>query len=113
MKEFILKKKMANFYGFEGHPFMIRGNGELTLTKEGILFREILPKREYFIPIDEIIKVEIKRSHNLKTKLLPVLRIHYKERGETLIFGVCVGNNKDSLLWKEKIESLMKNRRLK
>jgi len=40
-------------------------------------------------------------------------RIHYKERGETLIFGVCVGNSKESLIWKEKIESLMKNRRLK
>jgi len=35
---------------------------------------------------------------------------HYKEKGETLIFGVCVGNNKDALIWKEKIESLMKRR---
>lgn len=126
MDDSILKKTGAIFYGFESidslgkshfHPFAIRGNGDLLITKNGIKFNQWITQKEYDIPLNAITKVEIRTWHNLKMKWPgKVLRIHYNEGENTKIFGVRIGGiqsitkgwQDDAYLWKEKIESLMK-----
>lgn len=126
MDDSILKKQGANFYGFESinsigkrhfHPFAVRGNGDLQLTKNGIKYNQWLTQQEYDIPLDKITKIEIKTWHNLKVKWpRKVLRIHFREGNDTKIFGISLGGifsitkgcQDEACLWKEKIESLMK-----
>lgn len=126
MGDSILTKRGANFYGFESidsigkhhyHPVIIRGSGDLLLTKNGIYFNQWITKKEYNIPLNKITTVEIKAWHNLKMKFPgKVLRIYYKEENVTKIFGVSVSGNlsitkgwqDDAYLWKGKIESLLK-----
>jgi len=125
MSDTILFKKGANFFGFESidvegkkhsHPLVIRGNGDLTLTDEGLYFIQWVTKKEYFIPIRDIIKVEIGKSHNLKKQWpAKVLKIQYRNMDQILIFGVAVGGKfsltkgykDDCYIWKEKIEELL------
>lgn len=115
MEEIVLNKKWANYFGIERidnkgkrryQLRVIRGNGDLVLTKSGVYFTRWLPKKEFFIPSEKIKKVDIGRFHNLKTKLFPILKIHYEENNEIYIFGVCIGWKKDTLIWKDKIEEI-------
>jgi hypothetical protein len=126
MGDSILEKRGANFYGFESidysgkhhyHPAVIRGSGDLLLTKNGVHFNQWLTQKEYTIPLDTISKIEIRTWHNLKMKWPgKVLRIHFNEGNDIKIFGIKVGGilsitkgwQDDAYLWKEKIESMMK-----
>jgi len=126
MDDSILKKSGANFYGFESidslgkrhyHPAVIRGSGDLLLTKNGVCFNQWFTQKEYNIPLAKITRIEIRTWHNLKMKWPgKVLRIHFEEGKETKIFGIRIGGElsitkgwqDDAYLWKEKIESLMK-----
>lgn len=126
MDDSILKKRGANFYGFERidslgklhyQPAVIRGGGDLLLTKNGVCFNQWITQKEYTIPLDKITRVEIRTWHNLKMKWPgKVLRIHFKEGTDTQIIGIEPGGRlsitkgwqDDAYLWKEKIESLMK-----
>ena len=126
MDDSILKKRGANFYGFESidymgkrhyHPVIIRGSGDLLLTKNGVHFNQWITQKEYNIPLDKITKIEIRTWHNLKMKWPgKVLRIHFKEEQNTKIFGISIGGivsitkgwQDYAYLWKEKIETLMK-----
>lgn len=126
MDDSILTKRGVNFYGFESidtfgkshyHPFIIRGNGDLLLTKNGVCFIQWITNKEYNIPFDKITKIEIKTWHNMKMKWPgKVLRIYFKEEKDTKIFGIALGGKlsitkgwqDDAYLWKEKIESLLK-----
>lgn len=125
MDDLILKKQSANFYGFESidsigkrhfHPFTIRGNGDLILTKNEVKYNQWITQKKYNIPLDKITKIEIRTWHNLKMKWPgKVLRIHFKDGNDTKIFGIKLGGilsitkgwQDDAYLWKEKIESLM------
>ena len=119
MGNIILEKKGANFLGIEridrnGRKYyqlaVIRGNGNLKLTKKGVYFERWLPKKEFFIPFEKIRKVELGRWHNLKSFVfLPVLKIAYEERGETKIFGICIGWKKETMVWKDMIEKQAMN----
>ena len=117
IEDIILEKKGANFFGIERIDLngkrhyklaVIRGNGHLKLTKKGVYFSRWLPRKEFFIPLEKIREVNVRRSHNLKSFIfLPVLKITYEEE-ELKIFGVCLGRKKDTNIWKDKIEKLMK-----
>jgi hypothetical protein len=124
--DFILRKKWANFFGFEtvdengvrhADPFIIRGNGDLTLTDDGIRFIQWVTKKEYFVPMKDITKVEIGRSHNLKLQWpSKVLKVFYKVEGKILVFGVSVGGKlsltkgykDEAVVWKEKIDEMIR-----
>ncbi len=121
----VLRKQFSNFFGLERvdksgklHRDLgvVRGNGDLFLTKDEIYFIQIMPSREFHIPLSKIIKVEIKGSHNGKSKWpMKVLRIHYEDNSETQIFGVALGGKfsfkkgweDDAFEWKEAIEKLI------
>jgi len=119
MENIILEKKGANFLGIERidrngrkhyQLVLIRGNGNLKLTKEGVYFERWLPKKEFFIPFKKIKKVELGKCHNLKSFIfLPVLKIAYEEKGETKIFGVCIGWKKETMVWKDMFEKQVIN----
>lgn len=127
MNDTILKQSGANFYGFESidhlgkhryHPMVLRGSGDLMLTKDEVCFNQWITQKEYHIPLDEITRVEIRTWHNLKMKWPgKVLRIHFKEGENTKIFGIALGgilsitkgSHDDVYLWKEKIESMCRN----
>lgn len=126
MNDSILKKQGANFYGFERidslgkhhyHPFAIRGNGDFLLTKDGVCFNQWISPKEYHIPLNKIIRIEIRTWHNLKMKWPgKVLRIYFNDDKDTKIFGIALGGilsitkgwQDDAYLWKDKIESMMK-----
>ena len=118
MEDIILEKKGTNFFGIERidlnwkrhHKLaVIRGNGHLKLTKKGVYFSRWLPRKEFFTPLEKIREVNVRRSHNLKSFIfLPVLKITYEEKEELKIFGVCISRKKDTNIWKDKIEKLMK-----
>jgi len=88
----------------------ICGEGNLKLSTEGVTFKRWLPPREFFIPIEKIIRVELATTHLLKP-VFPgrVLRIVYKEGENTLIFGIWLGT-RDGIKWKTKIEALLSER---
>lgn len=125
MGDSILKKQGANFYGFERIDstgkhrydlFAVRGNGDLLLTKNEIVFNQWMLGKAYTISLDQITRVDIKIGHNLKMKWPgKVLRIYFKEGNEIKIFGIALGGmlsirkgwQDDAYVWKEKIESLI------
>lgn len=115
-EDILLERRGANFYGIERIDSagkrhyqlrVIRGNGDLTLTNKGVHFTRWVPRAEYFIPIDKIAKVDWGRFHNLRARLLPVLKIYYTEDGDTLVFGVCIGRKQGTLAWQKAIEGLI------
>ena len=115
-EDVLLQNRGANFYGIERIDSAgkrhyqiraIRGNGDLTLTNRGVHFIRCVPRAEYFIPIDKITRVDWGRFHNLRTRLLPVLKIYYKEDGDTLVFGVCIGRKQGTLAWQRAIEGII------
>ncbi|MBT3356410.1 hypothetical protein HN784_01520 [bacterium] len=117
VKESIIKeKKGANFFGFEAideagrvhhNLAVIRGNGTLKLTSSALIFERWLPKKTFSIPLEKIEKIEIKRIHNLKTKLLPILRVYFAGQESFQILGVCLGFKKATMEWQEEIEKAM------
>lgn len=125
MSEVILKKNGPNFFGFESidesgkihsNLLVIRGSGELTLTEKGLYYIQWVTKKEYFIPLKDIIKVEIGKSHNLKRQWpAKVLKVFYRNMDQTLIFGVSIGGKfsltkgykDEAVIWKEKINELL------
>ncbi|MDP3913440.1 MAG: hypothetical protein Q8R96_06870 [Bacteroidota bacterium] len=69
MDDSILEKRGANFFGFERidslgkHHYQlaaIRGSGDLLLTKNGVCFNQWITQKEYNIPLDKIIRIEIR-----------------------------------------------------
>ena len=127
MSNEILKQSGANFYGFESidhlgkhhyHPAVLRGSGDLQLTKDEVRFNQWISQKEYHIPLEKVTRVEIRTWHNLKMKWPgKVLRIHFKEGDGTKIFGIALGGilsttkglYDDVYLWKEKIESMCRD----
>ena len=125
MSDIILKRKGANFFGFEtvgedgqthSNVLVVRGNGDLTLTEEGLHFIQWVTKKEYFIPLKDIIKVEIGKSHNLKKQWpAKVLKVHYRNMDQILVFGASIGGKfsltkgykDEAVIWKEKLDEMI------
>lgn len=119
----ILEKRGANYFGCERidssgkHHFnlvAIRGAGNLVFTNQKIYFKQWITQTEYTIPLEKIVKVEVKSWHNMKMKWpAKVLRIHFKDQDEIKILGVTVGGKisfrkgwqDNAYLWKGKIEN--------
>lgn len=125
MTDIILEKKGANFFGFEtagesgkthSNVMVVRGNGDLTLTQEGLRFIQWVTKKEYFIPLRDIIKVEIGKSHNLKKQWpAKVLKVHYHNMDQILVFGASIGGKfsltkgykDEAVIWKDKLDEML------
>ncbi len=103
-----LMEKAANFFGQESKGMaQQRGNGILILTDKGIFFEMWLPKKSIQIPLSSIIEADKTNSFLGKTKLRPLLRIHFfSERG---IEDKVAWLIKDPDKWIFRINKIVKN----
>lgn len=64
----LLREDDANSFGVElAGPWQVRGNGNLALTEEELLFAQWVPNRLLRIPRSAIVQVTKTRSHLGKT----------------------------------------------
>jgi hypothetical protein len=72
----------VNFYGQESKGKMqMRGNGTLVLTEEEIYFEQLVPRREFRIPLSAVQAVETPSSFLGKTNFRPLLKVVFKNDG--------------------------------
>lgn len=72
----------VNFYGQESKGKMqMRGNGTLVLTEEELYFEQLVPRREYRIPLSAVQGVETPSSFLGKTNFRPLLKVVFKNEG--------------------------------
>lgn len=72
----------VNFYGQESKGKMqMRGNGTLVLTEAEIYFEQLVPRREYRIPLSAVQGVETPSSFLGKTNFRPLLKVVFKNEG--------------------------------
>jgi hypothetical protein len=74
--EALLREDDANSFGVESAgKWQVRGNGNLALTKQELLFAQWVPNRLVRIPRDSIIEVRTARSHLGKTVFRDLLKV--------------------------------------
>jgi hypothetical protein len=79
----------VNFYGQESKGKMqMRGNGTLVLTEDELYFEQLVPRREFRIPLTAIQAVETPSSYLGKTNFRPVLKVVFRDdAGQTDSMG--------------------------
>jgi hypothetical protein len=82
--ELLLEEPGANSFGVEsGGPWQVRGNGNLALTEDELLFAQWVPDRLLRIPRRSIIEVSQTNSHLGKRIGRPLLRVAWtRDDGE-------------------------------
>ncbi|HEU5062254.1 MAG TPA: hypothetical protein VFT79_03750 [Solirubrobacterales bacterium] len=74
--ELLLEDQGANSFGVgSGGPWQVRGNGNLALTEDELLFAQWVPNRLLRIPRRSILKVSTTKSHLGKTIGRPLLEV--------------------------------------
>jgi hypothetical protein len=74
--ELLLEEPGANSFGVEsGGPWQVRGNGNLALTEDELLFAQWVPDRLLRIPRRSIVHVSTTKSHLGKTIGRPLLEV--------------------------------------
>lgn len=79
-----LRESDANSFGVESAgPWQVRGNGNLALTEEELLFAQWIPNRVLRIPRSSILEVSTARTHLGKTMGRKLLKVVWTdEQGE-------------------------------
>lgn len=104
MSQYILQKNGAMYYGMSKLEW--KGNGNLTLTADAVLFQRWFPAKSIEIPLSSIKEMKIVMSHMGKTHMMPILRINFiAEDGEEKSFGVSTFGAES--MWMTEIEKLM------
>jgi len=102
----ILTALNANFFGQQSKGGMqVRGNGALVLTEIELWFCLAAPEREISIPVSQISKVELKRSHLGKTVFRPLLYVEFSSATGSDSIAWAVQNPGK---WKDAIEEVLK-----
>jgi hypothetical protein len=86
--DLLLEDQGANSLGVESAgPWQVRGNGNLALTEDELLFAQWVPDRLLRIPRRSIVAVSTTRSHLGKTIGRPLLKVTWvnDEGGEDSI----------------------------
>jgi len=101
----ILTALNANFFGQQSKGGMrVRGNGILVLTEIELWFSLAAPERELSIPVSQISKVKLKRSHLGKTVFRPLLYVEFSSStGDDSIAWAVQNPGK----WKDAIERIL------
>lgn len=102
--EIMLKDLTANSFGRESKGLgQIRGNGALVLTKLGLHFFQVIPRQELFIPLSDIVTVQVVKSHLGKATFHDLLKVGFKTDGglDSIAWYVA-----DVSQWKQQIEML-------
>jgi hypothetical protein len=82
--DLLLEEQGANSLGVESAgPWQVRGNGNLALTEDELLFAQWVPKRLLRIERRSIVKVSRTESHLGKTISRPLLEVTWtRDDGE-------------------------------
>lgn len=74
--DLLLEEPGANSFGVEsGGPWQVRGNGNLVLTEDELIFAQWVPDRPLRIPRRSIVHVSTTKSHLGKTIGRPLLKV--------------------------------------
>lgn len=90
--DLLLEEPGANSFGVEsGGPWQVRGNGNLALTEDEVLFAQWMPDRLLRIPRRSIVEVSTADSHLGKRIGRPLLRVAWTtDEGELDAIAVWV-----------------------
>lgn len=78
----ILQAPNAVFFGDTAKGVkQIRGNGALILTDREICFFMAVPRRDFAIPLGDVVSVSLTKSHLGKTIFKPLVRVQYHSAG--------------------------------
>lgn len=81
-EEIVFKDVRANNFGLESKgPVQARGNGALVLTARELHFFQLVPTREFRIPLDSIVEVKTVRSHLGKSVGRSLLHVSFAVEG--------------------------------
>lgn len=82
--DLLLEEAGANSFGVEsGGPWQVRGNGNLALTEDELLFAQWAPDRLLRIPRRSIVAASTTKSHLGKTIGRPLLQVSWtRENGD-------------------------------
>mgnify|MGYP000518929768 CR=1 FL=1 len=70
----------CNFFGRLSSGYrQWRGNGLLALTDGGLCFRQLLPRKELFIPLDAVTGISRPRSFLGKTRMKDLVRVDFRD----------------------------------
>jgi len=96
----------ANFFGIESAGVLqMRGNGALVLTKTALEFFMFVPARRITIPLADVTRTEIVRSHLGKTVFRDLLKVRF-DRGagpDSIAWYV-----PDPGAWRDRIDTLIR-----
>lgn len=87
---------IASYRGHARGGIPLRGNGTLALTQHDVRFSQLVPRREFVIPLNHITRVALHRSWRGSTRVgMPVMAIFYHaDQGEDAI-GLAVRDVRD------------------
>ena len=81
---------------------LLRGNGTLFLTDEGLRFDYLGIDRELTIPMEVVTDAEVAEAHGGRRPLgMQVLVVHWRHKGRVLASGFAMGE--DAGLWRHYI----------
>jgi hypothetical protein len=80
--QIVLADYLANCFGLQSAGvWQVRGNGGLVLTSECLHFFMLLPNKEFRIPLQEITKMTIAKSHLGKATPFDLLKVTFNNDG--------------------------------
>jgi hypothetical protein len=90
--------ELANYRGHASVAISVRGNGVLALTDHDLRFAQLIPRREFVIPLAQITRVERRRAwHGSYRAGRPVIVARYRDGAQEDAIGLSVRNTQDWL----------------
>ncbi len=91
----ILKEPVsANYRGHQSIAVPVKGSGVLLLTDRDLRFVQLLPRRDFVIPLAQMQRVTVQRVFKGSAKgTHPVLVVHFQEGAQPDAIGFIVPNS--------------------
>jgi hypothetical protein len=90
--------ELANYRGHASVAVPVRGNGALALTDRDLRFAQLIPRREFVIPLAQITRVERQRVwHGSYHAGRPVIVAYYRDGAQEDAIGLSARRTQDWL----------------
>ncbi|NDJ75210.1 MAG: hypothetical protein GYB65_03035 [Chloroflexi bacterium] len=87
--------EMANYRGHKSMALPVKGNGILALTDRDLRFAQLVPRREYVIPLSAITRLEHPRIWARSSRAgMPLFAVYFQQDGEEDAIGFGVRDKK-------------------
>jgi len=105
--QIIMVDYLANCFGLQSAGvWQVRGNGGLVLTKDCLHFLMLLPNKEFRIPLKNITRMTITKSHLGKATPFDLLKVTFLNKGEEDSIAWLIKSPND---WISAIEQIRKH----